>query len=338
MELSYQFNDVVKVITVDENVTFEEINKSISEDLSLDIDKYSINVIDKNNKKYPSYVKLSNSDYILNDIVNIEILTVTEQYISGDLKFPLDDPVSFMDDIAQVDCYKYDNIIPYLCYDVENNPLILQTAIELNWVKLVEYIINIIGFVPKDSLIHCEPYVFNMVKLLVDNGAEVDFKHEDGSTTLLLITNDNDNGDQEKIIKYLVEKGADIDCRDCDNNNVLCVYLDTELFKFLVESGADINCCSRSYDRSVLADAIHSGKLQLVDYLMEREAKVVLDIDSYKKLSKKRCMLKEVANVLDMNIDGIYYSDTIVDVNLFDTRKLKTLHNIDSTELMKFFS
>ena len=72
------------------------------------------------------------------------------------------------------------------------------------------------------------------VKLLIENGADIDAKDKDGYTVLMYASN---NGNLE-IIKYLVENGADINIKD-KNGDTALNYARTEGIKeVLIKTGA----------------------------------------------------------------------------------------------------
>ena len=82
---------------------------------------------------------------------------------------------------------------------------------------------------------------FEKVKLLIENGADVNAKNNNGQTALMYVARE---GDLE-IAKYLVENGADINAKDNDWGYTALIYaaeyVNLEIVQFLIESGADIN-------------------------------------------------------------------------------------------------
>ena len=78
-----------------------------------------------------------------------------------------------------------------------------------------------------------------------------------------------------EIVKYLVERGADYNCKD--NNNVTPLYFAAykghiEIVKYLVERGADVNCKDNNNDTPLYVAAAN-GHTEIVKYLI-RECSV----------------------------------------------------------------
>ena len=102
----------------------------------------------------------------------------------------------------------------------------------------------------------------DMVKFLVEKGADINAN--DGLALFLAANIGNYD-----MVKYLVEKGADIHA--C-NDSALCCAAENgslDVLKFLVEKGADINA-----NGSVLAWAVYSKNLDMIEYLVEQGADI----------------------------------------------------------------
>lgn len=82
---------------------------------------------------------------------------------------------------------------------------------------------------------------FEKVKLLIEKGADIGAKDNDGVTALMYVSR---AGDLE-IAKYLVENGTDINAKDSDWGYTALIYaaeyVNLEIVQFLIESGADVN-------------------------------------------------------------------------------------------------
>ena len=82
---------------------------------------------------------------------------------------------------------------------------------------------------------------FEKVKLLIEKGADIDAKDNDGVTALMYVSR---AGDLE-IAKYLVENGTDINAKDSDWGYTALIYAaehgNLEIVKYLVEKGANVN-------------------------------------------------------------------------------------------------
>ena len=89
----------------------------------------------------------------------------------------------------------------------------------------------------------------NIVKSLLDNGADVDIVSCNYKTSLMLASwNGHIN-----IVKLLVERGADINKKDSDNNTPITLTLqrhDSEVVEYLILKGAQFDCMStREYEK-----------------------------------------------------------------------------------------
>ena len=78
------------------------------------------------------------------------------------------------------------------------------------------------------------------VKLLIENGANIEVKDNNGDTALILASYYR----RLEIVKYLVEKGANINATN-DNGWTSLMYAskygELETIKYLLENGADVN-------------------------------------------------------------------------------------------------
>lgn len=102
--------------------------------------------------------------------------------------------------------------------------------------------INSVGYLGMTalSLASIEYGNLEMIKYLLEKGADINVKNEDGSTALMTASM---YGNLE-IIKYLIENGADINAKDNDGSTAL-IYAskwgNLETVEYLVKNGADIN-------------------------------------------------------------------------------------------------
>jgi ankyrin repeat protein len=81
---------------------------------------------------------------------------------------------------------------------------------------------------------------FEMVKYLIENGAEVDARSDGGSTPLVEAVAQNN----VQISKYLVAHGADVNSKDSDGKTPLFWAAErghVDATKFLIAKGADVN-------------------------------------------------------------------------------------------------
>ncbi len=83
---------------------------------------------------------------------------------------------------------------------------------------------------------------FGIIRKLVERGALVDYRTEEGGTALFSALSNNRGLD---VIKYLIEKGASVTENDCQGETSLfyaareCGY--PEVIDLLIDAGADVN-------------------------------------------------------------------------------------------------
>jgi ankyrin repeat protein len=85
-----------------------------------------------------------------------------------------------------------------------------------------------------------------MVKLLIEKGADVEDKDKDGATVLVHATL---MGNPE-IVRFLIDKGADVNAQTSQGLTALMMAADQgnlEIVKFLIEKGADVNAKKNTY-------------------------------------------------------------------------------------------
>src|SRR5690606_38176768 len=84
----------------------------------------------------------------------------------------------------------------------------------------------------------------DIMKYLIEKGANINHKTHDGSTVLLnSISNLHHSIDNLSMIKYLVENGADINHKNNKGETILNIAIKEkkiDIIKCLIENGADI--------------------------------------------------------------------------------------------------
>lgn len=121
----------------------------------------------------------------------------------------------------------------------------------------------------------------DLVRYLIDYGADVNKENNDGDTPLLmalkLIGRDlYDSVDLYNLVVYLVEHGADVNKGNNDGNTPLLEatnHRDRVLAQYLVEHGADVNK-RNNRGESPLLKAIRKSNYVLINYLIEHGANV----------------------------------------------------------------
>ena len=104
-----------------------------------------------------------------------------------------------------------------------------------------------------------------MVRILVEGGADVDARNIFGDTALHAAI----DGENSKVVSILVEAGADVDAKNSFGDPVLHLAIsegDSELVRILVEAGADVNV-TNAFGDSALSRAVHEGNKEILQIL-----------------------------------------------------------------------
>jgi len=110
-----------------------------------------------------------------------------------------------------------------------------------------------------------------IVKLLLEAGADVNVKNKDGETALMKASY---NGYTE-IVKMLIDAGADVNIKDRYGTTALMLaslYGYTEIVELLIKAGANVNI-KNSYGGTALRWASANGSTKIVELLKEAGAK-----------------------------------------------------------------
>jgi ankyrin repeat protein len=112
----------------------------------------------------------------------------------------------------------------------------------------------------------------DVVKLLLDKGADVNAKSEHAVTALYCAG----GKDKLEMVKLLLDKGADVNAQTDDGWSALMSAAaggDAELLTLLGDNGADVNA-RRNTGATALMEAAGNGRLQAVKVLLARGADV----------------------------------------------------------------
>ncbi|KAJ5078069.1 ankyrin repeat protein [Anaeramoeba ignava] len=114
----------------------------------------------------------------------------------------------------------------------------------------------------------CQNNSLEIIKYLVEKGVDINAKTNDNETVLHLACQNN----SIEIIKYLVEKGVDINAKTNNNETVLhlaCQNNSLEIIKYLVEKGIDINAKTNE-NETVIHLACQNNSIEIIKYLVEK--------------------------------------------------------------------
>jgi len=169
----------------------------------------------------------------------------------------------------------------------------------------------------------CQYCSVNIVKYLVEHGADVNKENKDGDTPLIIAWQD------EEIVKYLIEHGADINIENEYGNTPLIEAYERNnqnIIKYLIKHGADVNKKNKNGDTPLMKTRINDNK-KIEEYLMEceiekrKENDYILLIKEYIIRGKEnivKYLNKNGANV-NINIKDIYGDTIFIIAYLFVT-------------------
>lgn len=115
--------------------------------------------------------------------------------------------------------------------------------------------------------IACEDGNIEVVKALVEAGADLEIRNN-GKNTPLLVALQYQN---EEVARYLIDKGADVMVTGLHKMSALhfaCNACSVQMVNILLEKGCDINQ-QDAYKRSVLCDAVN-GSREVVELLIKK--------------------------------------------------------------------
>ena len=229
------------------------------------------------NKKDPSekYCVLQTKNKEIHSIWDAED---TDRGTQTHLNDPYEDDL-ILPEIPEVNLkLDYENPINYLCYLIKKNksPKEIDSFIKNVLDKNDDYLIDYYSDADEIPIIlACKSGNPEIVKVLLDNGADPN-GGDDDSFTLTSIYTDDWNKEKE-IMKMLIDAGADINYR---YNNYyetpifkISNYGGVEKIKFLIENGADINA-KNDQRETPLIKACSKGNLEVAKALIEAGADV----------------------------------------------------------------
>lgn len=123
----------------------------------------------------------------------------------------------------------------------------------------------------------------DIVRLLLEHGADVNAKGDDGSTALTIAIQ---YGGHVEIVRALLNKGADPNAKLSDGRTPLMLTADSpEIVKALLEKGADVSARDNHRGETALKKAVDGEEIECVRALLYYGADVnTMDVDGYSAL------------------------------------------------------
>ena len=120
-----------------------------------------------------------------------------------------------------------------------------------------------------------------MLRFLLENGAPVDGRNEDGATYLQVAIENED----EDIVQLLIERGANVNVTDESGATPLMQVESLDLAKLLIERGANVNAADKEGQTALHRVVSESGNFELAELLIAHRADVnARDSDGYSPL------------------------------------------------------
>ena len=124
-----------------------------------------------------------------------------------------------------------------------------------------------------------------MVRLLLEKGAKVDIRDDEGRGPLTMAAKKG----KDDMVKAMVQAGGNPDSKGKNELTAMMIYAQKKdglpMVKFLVENGADVNAAKsilqgNSFNRYALGFAMDEGNMEVLKYLIEQGAKVTAGVIS----------------------------------------------------------
>jgi ankyrin repeat protein len=158
----------------------------------------------------------------------------------------------------------------------------------------------------------------DIVKFLVESGADIDLRNSCGETALYTAIDNN----HTKVAEYLIEKGADVNiCVECDTFTDSCLLSAaagglTDIVKLLLDNGVGLY----HIDKAVCS-AICSGNVVMIKYMMNRFPKEICS-NLFTKSDSPLFAAHSQTDIIN------FFLDTISDINEPDDTGWYPIHYV----------
>lgn len=121
-------------------------------------------------------------------------------------------------------------------------------------------------------MVACMKGNFEIIKYLIENGADINYQKEDNSYALYQLVgyqNLSNDKDYLSMVKYMIEKGADYNKIGFNNYSLIHASKDINITKYLIELGMDIHAVSKNNATTLVGSVANDGKgSQIPKYLI----------------------------------------------------------------------
>ena len=140
----------------------------------------------------------------------------------------------------------------------------LAAALEADSTEMVQLLMKP-GVKLRDnpSVLH-QAASIEMIRFLIDRGAPIDGRNDDGATYLQTVAADaGDDAEQEEVARLLIERGANVNIADKDGGTPLLRCQSIEIAQLLIAHGANVNATDRKGMTPLHMAAFEESRIEL---------------------------------------------------------------------------
>ena len=264
------------------DIAFEDDKEWISEAVSNLIEFFLHHVLSSTRKIMVSIISKTGIE-IFRDRFTIQFLISGFQFVNGILIRELEFLIELGADFNTIDSRSGDTILMVISDD---SPKTTLEAIKyiINHVDDKASFINTANYQGERAITNTVRYMnSDVVKFLIENGADINVKDDEGETLLMQASRNN----TDISISYLIKNGADIDAQSNDGDTALSLaieYNQADIVKTLLDNNAHI-FLENNQGKNALDEAIKIKNnpilTLLCNYIIKNNIDLDLDLDKY---------------------------------------------------------